>query len=60
MTDTQLVVRVQNVYGERRIYPACSKSNSFAEIAGTATLTPRVISLIKLLGYSFTTEEDVI
>lgn len=60
MPDTQLVVRIQNVYGERRVYPACSKSNSFAEIAGTTTLTPRVISLIKLLGYSFIREEEAI
>jgi hypothetical protein len=45
-------VLIENVYGTRRIYPACENAKAFADIAGTTTLTPAVIAHIKKLGYT--------
>lgn len=44
-------VTIKNIYGQDKIYPACEKSKVFAELAGTTTLTPASIALIKKLGY---------
>jgi hypothetical protein len=45
-------VTIKNVYGTEKIYPACSKSEVFAKLAGTTTLTHQSIQLIKALGYT--------
>ena len=47
----EIKVTVKNVYGKETIYPACPVSEGFAEIAGMRTLTPRVVQVIKSLGY---------
>ena len=47
----RITVEIKNIYGENLAYPKCSKAAAFAAIAGTATLTPRVLRLIKNLGY---------
>jgi len=44
-------VTVKNVYGVNKIYPACSNSKAFADIAGTKTLTEEVIAHIKSIGF---------
>lgn len=46
-----ITVEIKNKYGVDYIYPVCFKAVSFAEMAGTKTLTPYVIKLIKSLGY---------
>lgn len=45
-------VEIKNVYGAEKIYPACTTSKLFADIAGTKTLTRGVLQTIKNLGYS--------
>jgi hypothetical protein len=44
-------VRVIGSYGNPLTYPACDTSRAFAQIAGTKTLTPKVVRLIKELGF---------
>jgi hypothetical protein len=47
-------VKVKYVYGEKKLYPACSKAHNFARIAGTKTITMQSIEYIKNLGYTIT------
>lgn len=54
--DTYIVVNVRHVYGERKVYPHCTKAQHFAAIAGTKTLTPVVCETIERLGYRILTE----
>jgi len=49
--DKVIVVMVRDVYGRRTVYPVCPQAKIFAQIAGSKTLTPQVVSLIKDLGY---------
>ena len=49
----KLLIEVKSVYGEQRFYPRCLKGQMFAKIAGTKTLTPQNLELIKALGYEF-------
>lgn len=53
---TNIKVRVETHYGRETIYPVCEKARSFAGIAGTVTLTPKVLRLIKDLGYEIEVE----
>ena len=46
-----LIVEVRDVYGQSKIYPVCGEAQIFAEIAGTKTLMPKTIQLVKMLGY---------
>ena len=48
-----LKVRVETHYGRETVYPACATSKLLAKVAGTKTLTPQNIELIKALGYVF-------
>jgi hypothetical protein len=51
--DTMIVqVRVKNVYGTDTVYPANEAAELFAQIAGTKTLTPQTMHLIRRLGYT--------
>lgn len=47
-----ILVELKDVYGERKVYPVCDKAKTFAVIAGTRTLTPATLNLIKDLGYT--------
>ena len=53
----EITVEIKQVYGNRAIYPACSKSNLLADIAGTKTFTSRALDSIKALGYSITVKQ---
>ena len=44
-------IRKDRVYGNEVYYPACTKAKLFALIAGTKTLTPYTMSLIKRMGH---------
>lgn len=46
-----IIVEVRDVYGQSKIYPVCGEAQIFAEIAGTKTLLPKTIQLVKMLGY---------
>ena len=44
-------VKVKNVYGVEKIYPANEAGALFAKLCGSITLTPHAIEVIKELGY---------
>ena len=47
----QIKVRKDRNYGNEVFYPACDKAELFALLAGTKTLTPYTIRLVRTLGY---------
>jgi hypothetical protein len=55
----KISVKIKSVYGVDKIYPACRKSELFARIAGTMTLTPATIERIKSLGYEIKVIHDI-
>ncbi len=44
-------VMLRDVYGEEKVYPACTQSEIFAQLAKQKTLTYQQINLIKDLGF---------
>lgn len=53
-----ITVKIKNNYGVDHVYPVCPKAQDFAEIAGTKTLTPYVLKLIKSLGFEIRAQTD--
>jgi hypothetical protein len=53
MTDTQpsITVLVKDQYGKQALHPRCPAAHTFANIAGTTTLTTPTIKHIMALGY---------
>lgn len=45
-------IEVRNVYGNETIYPHCEAAKSFANIAGTKTLTIHTLRNVAALGFS--------
>ena len=54
----QIMVIVRKVYGNPVIYPACDQSRTFAQLAGTKTLTLQALQKIKTLGYEISEKLD--
>lgn len=54
--NTELKVTHKNKYGIDRYYPACRRSQIFANIAGTKTLNSKTMIYIKELGYTLVQE----
>ena len=55
MTPTkEITVQTRDVYGTEKVYPICDSAMQFASIAGTTTLTERVLKRIEALGYTIT------
>lgn len=52
----EIRVTIKDQYGREAIHPACSTSRTFADIAGTKTLTRDTLALIKRLGYEVKVE----
>ena len=46
-----VLVRTREVYGEPRVYPANTQAELLARIAGTTTLTRRVLELAQDMGF---------
>jgi hypothetical protein len=46
-----LFVEIKNVWGNELIYPNCTRSKIFCNIAGTKTLSRYIIDKIKDLGF---------
>lgn len=46
----QIKVKAIKQYGAWVYYPACGRAGLFAQIAGTRTLTPNVMTLIREMG----------
>ena len=55
-----ITVKIRNNYGKRVIYPVCQSALCFADIAGTSTLTPPTIALIKQLGYEVQVAQETL
>jgi len=55
-----ITVRIANNYGNRVVYPVCPSAHTFAEMAGTTTLTDRVISLVKSLGIDVKVQQETL
>ena len=47
----QITVSVDRVYGNRVIRPVCQQAKLLAELAGTKTLTPAALKIIRKMGY---------
>ena len=47
----EIQVQVKSVYGTDKVYPACEKSQLFASIANSKTLTESTLKDIYRLGY---------
>lgn len=56
----EVYVQIKQVYGNRVIYPACTKAQHFADIAGTKTLTMAAIQHIKCLGFEVKVQQEVV
>lgn len=54
----QITVMRKNVYGNDLIYPVCDKAECLTMLAGTKTLTPYQIQIIKALGYKVLVQRD--
>ena len=48
----QITVEIKSQYGAYVIHPVCDKAKTFAQIAGTKTLTRDAIQNIKSLGFT--------
>jgi len=46
-----ITIQIKTVYGEDKAYPLCEKSQIFARMLGTKTLTESALRDIKALGY---------
>jgi hypothetical protein len=46
-----ITIQTRTNYGTESHYPVCEKAQSFAQIAGTKTLTVQTLKLIQMLGY---------
>jgi hypothetical protein len=55
-----ITVRVTNNFGNRAIYPVCNDAQTFAELAGTTTLTDDSIRLVKALGYEVQIQREAL
>lgn len=58
MDKVNITVRVTNNYGIQTVYPVCEVARKLAALAGTKTLTPQAMRLIKDLGYTALVEEQ--
>lgn len=56
----EILVTLKSVYGRDTVYPACPKAQTFAALAGTKTLQPHTLRLIKDLGYTVTVSQPTI
>lgn len=46
------LIEIKTVYGQKAYVPLCETAKTFAEIAGTKTLTRQTIDAMKRLGYT--------
>jgi len=54
----EIMVEITSVFGVERVYPRCEKSELFAKIAGTKSLTEETINYIKALGYKIVVYQE--
>ena len=56
----KIEVLVKDQYGKRVFYPKCKDALRFASIAGTQTLTERVLRNIMELGYEIEFVQEIV
>ena len=54
-----ITVEIRDQFGNRVFHPACEDALRFAAIAGTTTLTERVLTCVRGLGYDITYTHNV-
>jgi hypothetical protein len=52
------VVKAKSVYGETKFYPVNEIARGFADVAGTKTLTPETLRIMKRMGVALTLDAD--
>lgn len=52
------LVKLDNQYGQRVIRPVNETAQTFADMVGSKTLTPRIVESIKKLGYVVKVVQD--
>jgi hypothetical protein len=57
MTNT-VEVEARNVYGAVKFYPICDIACKLASLAGTTTLTPKALRLIRSMGFEVIIEQQ--
>lgn len=50
----ELKVKIKNVYGNDLMYPACSESQMFCDIANSKTITDSLKKILEKNGYKIT------
>jgi len=56
----EIKVKLKSVFGVQRIYPVCEKAEIFRKMTQAATLMPKILELIKELGYKIVVVQDEI
>jgi hypothetical protein len=54
-----ILVRIKDVYGTQTVYPVCELACGLAALAGTKTLTPAALKIIRSLGYQIAVESPL-
>lgn len=54
-----ITVKIENQFGNDVILPVCINALTFAELAGTKTLTKTAIKHIQSLGYAVNIKQDI-
>ncbi len=56
----KVFVKIENVYGRTRIYPACPVTEIIASVAKTRTLSDNDLNAIRKLGYQILVKQQEI
>lgn len=60
MINSQIIVKIKEVYGQRTVYPVCATAQKLAELAGTKTLTHAALQKIESLGFVIAVEQQTL
>ena len=55
-----ITVEIRNVYGVVKYYPTCERARTLASLAGTTTLTPQALNLIRVLGFGIKLKQQIL
>lgn len=55
----EIKVLIGHQYGQEVIRPACEKAEMFCQIAGTRTVTRKLVEQVKRLGYTVTVIQNL-
>ena len=49
--ENKIKVEIKDIYGKRRIYPACAVADAFSQLTKTKTFSTEHLKTIKALGF---------